>query len=599
MPRVPEDLRPGWDKDFPGLLDWEIAELEKIGSNVEIDQDQLKRGFLVVTFDWPFTGASIPLKASFPPSYPHLRPHVQLLTERDTWPTRHVAPNDGTICLLGRDSMQWTSELTLAQLLVANLDSALNGTGSEDPQGEPAEVWWNSVAPIPGSYFLVDSSWDLGSATQGTLEVLVALGGHGDLLPGASNWPPPIHAVVNQVFSEAGSTIARWTRPIPPEIANSPHREVRIRWRRVPDTILPAGDVRTQLLALQQELFGSAPSPVTISSEVAMQAYAIVHPIEIGHNVQGHGWIVSCILGAPRDLAQGKPKQQPKQKHQQTAKRNPPVGGLLPVMRAGELDVAYRVPAVNTLKSKRIAVFGVGAIGAPLAIDLARNGCSHLHLIDNDIVEPGNSIRWPLGAGAWGRHKVAALGAFIESQYPTTAITPHNHQLGSMSEPNDDTLLDGILSCVDLVVDGTASYGVNTLLWHKCQARSLPLIRLSATPTVKGGTVVRHALGGGCPVCLIEARDAGAIKSPPGANDSDDLRQPPGCAERTFLGADYDLVELSLQAMRLVIETLGADKPVMSVVMTLSLVDEMGNTIPPSWAVEPLSKCIDCCGKGG
>ncbi|MCA6115261.1 ThiF family adenylyltransferase [Bradyrhizobium sp. WSM 1738] len=87
-------------------------------------------------------------------------------------------------------------------------------------------------------------------------------------------------------------------------------------------------------------------------------------------------------------------------------------------MRAGPSDLTSRAPQASALFNKKVCVIGTGAIGAPVAIDLARNGIKELRLLDSDIMEPGNSVRWPLGASAWGRSKVEALDAFIKSEFP-------------------------------------------------------------------------------------------------------------------------------------------------------------------------------------
>ncbi|TGT04031.1 hypothetical protein EN856_36315, partial [Mesorhizobium sp. M8A.F.Ca.ET.213.01.1.1] len=90
---------------------------------------------------------------------------------------------------------------------------------------------------------------------------------------------------------------------------------------------------------------------------------------------------------------------------------------IIPTYRAGATDIGDRVASVCIFKNKVIAIFGMGAIGAPVAIELALNGCSHLIVIDHDIVEPGNSIRWPLGATAWGMRKTTAVKQHVESEY--------------------------------------------------------------------------------------------------------------------------------------------------------------------------------------
>jgi len=162
------------------------------------------------------------------------------------------------------------------------------------------------------------------------------------------------------------------------------------------------------------------------------------------------------------------------------------------------------------------------------------------------------------------------------------------------SNPGDDDVLETVLPEVDLVVDGSASHGVTALLAERCRQLNLPLISLFATPTLEGGAVVRHSGDGGCPNCLEWAWDLGKITPPPGRGSDDSLTQPPGCAERTFIGAGYDLQELSLQAVRLVVETLSQKKVGDSLIQTLSFIDDKNHRCPPCWRVDMLPKHPKC-----
>ena len=218
------------------------------------------------------------------------------------------------------------------------------------------------------------------------------------------------------------------------------------------------------------------------------------------------------------------------------------------------------------------------------------------------MVEPGNSIRWPLGATTWGQDKAAALAAFIRREYPWAEAIPHDHNIGTFSDKDyaegDEELFATVLEGADLVIDAAAAYGVTTALSDECRERGLPLIALFAVPAVEGGVVARYEPNDGCPTCLEYAWHREQISKPPGLGDETALQQPAGCTELTFTGASYDLQELSLQAMRLVIDTLtGPDDDRKSTVLTLSLADA-GKRCLPRWQVDPLPKDPECsCGR--
>jgi len=576
-------LLPSWEQRFPGRQQSERDHLALHATNkVESIRDSL----WVVTFDWAvLDGRILRLEATFPDTYPYQRPHVRLLSGWEPRPTRHVSPQDGNICLIGRASNQWTPGLTLAQLLDEKLFEALSDTGEQDPQAEPADYWWNQIS-IPQSYCLVDSSWNIEQATSGSLDLLLEF--QPAKIEGA---PPVIKAVVTEVRAVDGSVVATWTGPLPQDMRSEASR-LTIPWVRVDATVFPEPNAGPQLDGLQQR-FGFATKPHKIGRGMAGSGFAVLHPIEGGKGGPGTGWIFAMRIGQSKAFQpQDRKRRKPHKLFQ----------GVLSVMRAGQADVGLRVPAYSLLRDKTIAVFGLGAIGAPLAIDLARNGVKRLHLVEHDVVEPGNTVRWPLGTSAWGQRKVQAIADFISREYPATEVLPHQQAIGAANPIPDNELIESIVSGADLVIDGTAAWGVTQLLEGATRPKGVPLIQFFATPTLWGGAVVRYSGKGGCPVCLehawnAEKDDVRRIERAPSAQEEGMLAQPPGCAERTFTGGSFDLGELSLQAVRLAISTLetpGGD----SLVQTLSLADPMGNRILPAWREDPLPVHSACsCGK--
>lgn len=158
-------------------------------------------------------------------------------------------------------------------------------------------------------------------------------------------------------------------------------------------------------------------------------------------------------------------------------------------------------------------------------------------------------------------------------------------------------MLEAVLGGVDLVIDGTASFGTTSLLRDEVSARSLPLLVLYASPSVAGGVVALFAPDGGCPVCLECAwqDEPNTIVPPPGMFEEAELVQPPGCAERTFSGTFFDLQELPMQAMRVATGILASDRPSSSAVYTLAFQEENGIRIPlwrrDSLPVHPQCSC--------
>lgn len=484
-----------------------------------------------------------------------------------------IHPVDGTLCLLGRDSSQWIPSLTLRALLEEKLEQALYGGGDEDPQGEPAEVWWNHMG-MPNCYSLIESHWSVGDSANGTLT-----------LQGHFRWTdnrPVIRAAVTEIRNDAGARLAGPETPLPPDLTGPSARSITVPWIRARGPLMPTGEAE-QI----HELAGQVPRRdfLPISSNRSLSCFGILYDAELSHGRQGLALLFPVLFGSKKQIKGRDPRTRPSI-------------GVIPTLRSGLEDLAARVPAVHSLREKKVAVIGLGALGAPLVVELARNGCRRIHLIDHDIVEPGNSIRWPLGATAWGVAKSAALAGFLEREYPWTVPVPHNHCIGSFSGTDrangDDRLLSGVLDDVDLVVDAAASHGVTGILGDYCHDHGVPMITLFASPNLEGGLVARFGVDDGCPTCLDWALHTGEIPRPRGYGAEDGLHQPPGCAERTFTGASYDLQELSLQAMRLTVRTLNdQDIARTSIVFTLSLASDEGPTAP-RWDASALARQPGC-----
>lgn len=566
-------LVPAWERRASGRYQYELdALVAVVGSTLHIDEEALATGLLVVDFDWRIGEKVIPLRVIFPDSFPRLRPLVYL-RHPAMFLKRHCNPLDGNLCLLGRNTAQWREDWTLVDLLRNQLESALADTGEQDPQGEPAEVWWN-ILGLKNSYCLVDSNWTLNNAASGWLKLSFEFDTD-------AHYGFVVRGVVTEIRNEKGEVLQRWTSKVP--VPTAFHKQSTAAWVYCDETLLPCDQNRMpDLVRKLLDLFPEKPRVEEFNGSISGRIFAVLHKIELSANQTGLGWIFLFEHGHPKAFRKPKPGKRA---------RSPNVG-FIPALRAGTTDIGARVPATAVLNGKKIAVFGVGAIGAPVAIDLARNGCSQLALLDLDTVEPGNSIRWSLGESSWGKQKAVALAEFIEGEYPWCSVIPKLHRVGTVAAATlgDESIISELLDGSHLVVDATAEYGVATILSDYCIGKNLPLISFYASPPVTGGAVTYFHPRSGCPTCLEFAHDAGMIPPAPGFNSAPALQQPPGCAELTFTGASYDLQELSLQAMRIIVNALTAP-PEGSMVYVLAL---PGGPQPPSWTVHQLPK-MDAC----
>ncbi|MCS3519232.1 ThiF family adenylyltransferase [Bradyrhizobium elkanii] len=570
-----QELAPQWDLRFPGRLQMELDAFKAENVDPKPDKDALKDGRLVLDFEWPYGGDVLSLRAVYPDGYPFLRPQVLLREPGRFSGRRHVAP-DGTICLIGRESRQWTSSLTVPALLTEKLADALKAVGNEDPQGEPPEVWWNGRPIDDLPFCLIETTWDLWTRGLNSGQLTVRY-----TFDDSSSDAPLLRAAVTRVLSEDGVVLAHWNSRLPAFLAGDNARELTIPWERLDQAPFPdSGDTLRDLVG--SVIAASSPIfPLSRLSKRQFRLNAFLYPSELGWQQKGDGWLFALAEGTKKGFQL----------------RRSVKGGAVRTLRAGPSDLLSRAPQASAMCLKKVCLIGTGAIGAPVAIDLARNGIKELRLLDFDILEPGNSVRWPLGASAWGRSKVEALEAFIKNEFPYCDVHTIKHQLGSQSEKypfRDERALADAIEGVDLVIDATAAYWNIAFIHDFVAQRGLPLMAMHASPPVTGGIVVLYGPDGGCPACLLRAWRDGSIIKPPGVGDESGLVQPPGCSERTFTGVSYDLQELSLQAMRVASTFLAAGRTNSSTaVYTLSFDAESGVRLP-SWHLDILDRHATC-----
>ena len=165
--------------------------------------------------------------------------------------------------------------------------------------------------------------------------------------------------------------------------------------------------------------------------------------------------------------------------------------------RAGREDLSVRTPELAPLNGKTVALFGLGCIGAAIAVELARCGIGALRMLDHDYVDPATTARWPFGLAAAGALKADYLRNFIETNYPTTAVTSSVHRLGGINlgdqadVPSDREVLVTMIESASLIVDATTEEGVQHFLANYARVRWR--YRTSAWPAVLEVGVARFS----------------------------------------------------------------------------------------------------------
>ena len=154
--------------------------------------------------------------------------------------------------------------------------------------------------------------------------------------------------------------------------------------------------------------------------------------------------------------------------------------------RFAGIDRLYGKGAVERLDGRRVAVVGLGGVGAWAAEAFARSGVGHLTLIDADDLCLSNTNRQlPALAGNYGRNKAEAMAERCRAIHPGIDVDPVAHFL---TQSNIDTLLD---RGFDLVLDACDSFRTKVVSIAWCRRRKLPMVTVGSAGGRTDPTMVR------------------------------------------------------------------------------------------------------------
>lgn len=555
-------LEPWW-KQYPERLAYELAALEEAGIRYERDEAAFPQGTLRLRLD---TGGLL-LYATFPDLYPYTRfeaeaPELSL--------PHHQHPFSKTLCLIGRGSANWSVDDTLAAFLRERLPLVLEaGTSSskeegaselEEHQAEPFSDYYNY---LPDSVVLVDGSWSF-PGESGRLEL--GLMGSGPIVRGA------VLRALDMQGHEFAMAPENWKKLT--------SNAIRARWFRVGDPI-EKEDAEAFLNELGKiHPQAKAPHWQKCGQGWKVDVVGVIFPEEVGWREVGDGWLF--VIRARKEKSKS-----PKNEH-----------GFVPAMRSGPGDLFQRVPELRPLRSKNVAVLGLGCLGAPSLIEFAKAGVGKLQMVDHDSVDPATTVRWPLGLPIAGLTKQKALTDFISLHYPHTEVVGYKHKIGGLpnSESRDNEVLEEIFDGCQVVYDATAELGIQYAISELARRSAVPYIAVSTTAGGWGGLVARITPKTGCWSCLQAWMTEGVIPTPP--SDPRGAIQPAGCADPTFTGAGFDTALVAFEGVRMAVAELCSESggyPHLTYdVAILSLRDAKGNSSPPTWRSFGLKQHPDC-----
>jgi molybdopterin/thiamine biosynthesis adenylyltransferase len=542
----------------------------------EIDEEERALGRLVLRAHPKVDGEIIDLIVTFPDLYPETR--LEIVAPNLDLP-HHQNPIEKNLCLIGQATKNWLPSDTLASFIrdrlpmvleTARAEKADDVESLEEDQAEPLSVYY----PInEDACIFIDGNWSIpADATSGQL--LIGIGTFKNRI---------LRGAVLEVRRSDGTIIEK----IDPSVARLYSEKIDAKWVRIPAPIRTADQNQFRNQLFKQHPYLNAAKWSSIKG-VKVDAIGVIFPEESTRRITSDGWIFFVqfeSLGSRQSYYFAK------------------------ASRIGKTDLSVRVPELSLLRDKVVTVVGLGCVGAPCVIELARAGVGELRIIDDDRVEGGTIVRWPLGLDSIGKYKVSALHEFLNENYPYTKVRTYRHRVGvAYRQPRSDRdLLPKVLKGADILLDASAEDGLSPSLARLADIFGITYLSVSTTPGGWGGQItrIRPDLTDGCWYCMLQLLKDGSIPSPP--SNPAELVQPAGCSAPTFTGAEFDIEQISLTAVRIAVSTLCDGMPhaypsTQADIQIISLRDDNGGLIPQTaqeFALTRHPKCKNHPAKSG
>lgn len=531
-----------WRQEYPQQWAREREALDAAGwawREVEAPlPDGSRRTFVDISL--PMGEGILEVRCDYPDSYPYFAPHVY--APLDTF-ARHQNPLQGTLCLLAREGEDWEpASDTLAGLLqrqfvqvqAANQPQAqLDEVAAiEDHAAEPLSMFLPTVRE---SVVLVPDQTPATQVSAGRLDL--------ELLPKHEVVvePPSLRVLVRRVCDANGAPLVE--QPLSVATRAS---EIRGFWARlaerppVNDRSAPLGNQFVDLARAANREFADV---FRTARDGQLVLFGFVYADETSWREHHDDWTFLVL----KFSVQKRPTRK--------------VGYTAWFVRTDWVDTnatTQRAPFLAPLADERALIVGLGSLGSPVCVQLARAGVGTLQLLDSDVLQAGNSVRWAYGLEHVGYDKATALALRLAQDYPRTKVLPERLRIGVDS--GDYDRLQAMVRAADIVVDASASHRVSAFLSTLCWELGRPYVWLTTTPGARHGAVGRAHRGAySCWRCFLRAMSAGEVRTPPVADERE--VQPGGCSQPTFIGAALDSDEIALLASRLTVATLSRGQP--------------------------------------
>lgn len=223
---------------------------------------------------------------------------------------------------------------------------------------------------------------------------------------------------------------------------------------------------------------------------------------------------------------------------------------------------------MEVFAGKRVAVWGCGALGAPVAHALARAGVSSLVLADSGVVTPGILVRQPFADRHIGKGKARIVSAQVRAVRPDL---PVDVEVTNLKAVLDD---DNWHRDADIIIDCSANGTVRSKLER--------VLRNDPKPPIVACLLVGHTAEHGMAVVSSPAHSGGsedvlratkleclrrrdlvgfANEFWPEEPRAEHFQPEPGCSDATFRGSSAEVSALSALMLLAVARDLRSEGP--------------------------------------
>ena len=529
-----------WFDMQPELLQDELTRLEKIGAQYNIDEDQRKKGLLVIHVTYTIEGDELHMSCHYPSSYPYFPFEIKC----ENFPEgRHLEPAGKTLCIFADKHNSWDIKNDSLAGIIENQVREIyfihkNPDVVSEIEDELEGYQVSGQLRTEENSVIVTVSENPPEGISGQGEILIKeIVKSNHAIQGCFNLAYDSNGKVS--FQDNSNYHKRFSKKLP------------IRWVKLDKGLKStnAEQVLEQAISVCPKL--KVPAYHSIG-KIKVDIMAVCFPEETTRNEVEYNW----TFVARRQWKEGRNKRSSTR-----------------LIKSDHINPKYllaRTPNLAGMENKKVAIIGLGALGSHVAWQLARAGIKKFNLLDKDYLQVGNLQRWLNALQSIGVDKSVVMANFLCSNYIDVETKAYKFEVGSpypFTDPTsnklktvEEILTNEVLEGVDIAIDCTAMLNVNQYLANICLQKKVDYVWCSATNGAWGGIVGRSPADYARDVWLNFNMDYGNGRIPPIPAEPNDFVQPKGCFHPTFTGTGFDLDTISIMATRMIISMLQADK---------------------------------------